>query len=47
MALWYIFPRFGILCQEKSGNPMLPLTAKAIRAVGLDLTDAIYDFKNI
>jgi Na+/H+-dicarboxylate symporter len=18
---WYIFPRFGILCQEKSGNP--------------------------
>jgi hypothetical protein len=20
MAIWYIFPRFGILCQEKSGN---------------------------
>jgi hypothetical protein len=20
-AFWYIFPRFGILCQEKSGNP--------------------------
>jgi hypothetical protein len=20
-ANWYIFPRFGILCQEKSGNP--------------------------
>jgi hypothetical protein len=19
--IWYIFPRFGILCQEKSGNP--------------------------
>jgi hypothetical protein len=21
MEIWYIFPRFGILCQEKSGNP--------------------------
>jgi hypothetical protein len=21
VAIWYIFPRFGILCQEKSGNP--------------------------
>jgi hypothetical protein len=21
VALWYIFPRFGILAQEKSGNP--------------------------
>jgi hypothetical protein len=21
MVIWYIFPRFGILCQEKSGNP--------------------------
>jgi hypothetical protein len=20
-AIWYIFPNFGILCQEKSGNP--------------------------
>jgi hypothetical protein len=20
-AIWYIFPRFGILCPEKSGNP--------------------------
>jgi hypothetical protein len=20
---WYIFPRFGKLCQEKSGNPAL------------------------
>jgi hypothetical protein len=20
-AIWYIFPRFGKLCQEKSGNP--------------------------
>jgi hypothetical protein len=20
-ALWYILPRFGILCQENSGNP--------------------------
>jgi hypothetical protein len=21
VLIWYIFPRFGILCQEKSGNP--------------------------
>jgi hypothetical protein len=21
-AIWYIFPRFGILCKEKSGNPV-------------------------
>jgi hypothetical protein len=20
VVIWYIFPRFGILCQEKSGN---------------------------
>jgi hypothetical protein len=23
VTIWYIFPRFGILCQEKSGNPVL------------------------
>jgi hypothetical protein len=22
VVIWYIFPRFGILCQEKSGNPV-------------------------
>jgi hypothetical protein len=21
VTIWYIFPHFGILCQEKSGNP--------------------------
>jgi disulfide bond formation protein DsbB len=21
VAIWYIFPSFGMLCQEKSGNP--------------------------
>jgi hypothetical protein len=21
VAIWYIYPRFGTLCQEKSGNP--------------------------
>jgi hypothetical protein len=21
VVIWYIFPSFGILCQEKSGNP--------------------------
>jgi hypothetical protein len=21
VVIWYIFPRFGILCKEKSGNP--------------------------
>jgi hypothetical protein len=24
VAIWYIFPYLGILCQEKSGNPELP-----------------------
>jgi hypothetical protein len=28
MFIWYIFPRFGILCQEKSGNPALCLCAR-------------------
>jgi hypothetical protein len=23
VAIWLISPRFGILCQEKSGNPVL------------------------
>jgi hypothetical protein len=23
VVIWYILPRFGILCQEKSGNPVL------------------------
>jgi hypothetical protein len=23
MTIWYIFPRFGMLCREKSGNPDL------------------------
>jgi hypothetical protein len=22
VLIWYIFPRFGLLCQEKSGNPV-------------------------
>jgi hypothetical protein len=21
VAFWYIFPHFGLLCEEKSGNP--------------------------
>jgi hypothetical protein len=21
VVIWYIFPHFGIVCQEKSGNP--------------------------
>jgi hypothetical protein len=24
-AIWYIFPGFGMSCQEKSGNPDLSL----------------------
>jgi hypothetical protein len=24
VAIWYIFPRFGKLCQEQSGNPVSP-----------------------
>jgi hypothetical protein len=35
VGIWYIFPRFGILYQEKSGNPgcrnALPLQARASR----------------
>jgi hypothetical protein len=27
VAIWYIFPRFGILCQEKSGNPAKDYTS--------------------
>jgi hypothetical protein len=27
-AIWYIFPRFGILCQEKSGDPAHRATTK-------------------
>jgi hypothetical protein len=23
VSIWYIFPHFGISCQEKSGNPVL------------------------
>jgi hypothetical protein len=27
MVVWYVFPRFGILCPEKSGNPASSLVA--------------------
>jgi hypothetical protein len=27
VIIWYISPRFGILCQEKSGNPGRKLRA--------------------
>jgi hypothetical protein len=26
VVIWNIFPRFGILCQEKSGNPAMQRT---------------------
>jgi hypothetical protein len=26
VVIWYMFPRFGILCQEKSGNTVLDRT---------------------
>jgi hypothetical protein len=29
VVIWYIFPRFGILCQENSGNPG-PLGTKVL-----------------
>jgi hypothetical protein len=32
VVIWYIFPRFGILCQEKSGNPA-SLSNGALRKV--------------
>jgi hypothetical protein len=30
VALWYIFPRFGLLCQEKSGNPGVNAIASSV-----------------
>jgi hypothetical protein len=30
MVIWYIFPRFGMLYQEKSGNLVLKMTLKPI-----------------
>jgi hypothetical protein len=33
VAIRYIFPRFGILCQEKSGNPGGDLNARKAPAV--------------
>jgi hypothetical protein len=30
VAIWYIFPRFGLLCREKSGNPGLRRVKKTI-----------------
>jgi hypothetical protein len=29
VVIWYIFLRFGILCQEKSGNPGLAVSRKS------------------
>jgi hypothetical protein len=34
LAIWYIFPHFGILCQENSGNP-----AVHMNCLGLGLPD--------
>jgi hypothetical protein len=31
MAIWYIFSRFGMLYQERSGNPALNVTACFLR----------------
>jgi hypothetical protein len=28
VVIWYIFPRFGILDQEKSGNPVPEFSSK-------------------
>jgi hypothetical protein len=28
VAIWYIFPRFGMLCQEKSGQPGMDLPTR-------------------
>jgi hypothetical protein len=33
LAIWYILPRFGILCQEKSGNPALDLQLETWKSV--------------
>jgi hypothetical protein len=31
MVIWYIFPRFGLLCQETSGNPGMQLLKSYVR----------------
>jgi hypothetical protein len=28
VVIWYVFPRFGNLCQEKSGNPACAVVRK-------------------
>jgi hypothetical protein len=42
VVIWYIFPRFGILCQEKSGNPCCQATpsreTKAVLTTSVSLT---------
>jgi hypothetical protein len=32
VVIWYIFPHFGILCQEKSGNPVL--NGRSVKKMG-------------
>jgi hypothetical protein len=50
-VIWYIFPRFGILDQEKSGNPvddpsqkesLEPTTASSQFWLAVDKTDTFF-----
>jgi hypothetical protein len=41
VVIWYIFPRFGILDQEKSGNPALVYDKFSAR-----LPDGLLTFQN-
>jgi hypothetical protein len=41
VVIWYIFPRFGILCEERSGNPQL----KPEKSISVRTWDQCYDKK--
>jgi hypothetical protein len=40
---WYIFPRFGILCHEKSGNPDVMCRKKVCASFFAGLKDTLFD----
>jgi hypothetical protein len=47
VVIWYLFPPFGILCQEKSGNPALTAVSKdrgRSPDVEIDPRGQCYDF---
>jgi hypothetical protein len=41
VIIWYVFPRFGILCREESGNPAVNVRQKPMRRMEDSLLDLI------